>query len=261
MTVNDMKTRAERLMRSPLLSAGLILTAGVFIAFRWRSTDWTALATAKIGWLLLGGLAYAAALLALPIAATGGPDRRIWRAAFEAQLHKYVPGSVWQAQPLVAVGGLRLALRVGWATILTAAIAIAANVQGWVLVATSIALVCLIAVSGARLGWRFTAKGVFWAGVAALLMITSGALVAVGLGMDFVSVGRAVGAAWGFGVLAVPVPSGIGIREASMTLLLSEQGPPVAAAHRLLTLVVDVVVGSSAVLLGRCGNGSRSEAG
>ena len=248
MTVALWQQRAERLLRSPVLAVVLVAGAAVFIANRWHDADWSTLAAAHPAWLAVAGLGYGAALLALACTATGGPTTSAWPAVLEAQLHKYIPGSVWQAQPLIASGGTGLAARFAHATLLSAALAIAVGVGGWISLIAGLASGLLVAGAAWKLGPRQALISLGWSVVAVFLLASSGAAVAAALGFEPARAGRAVGAAWGLGVAAIPVPSGIGVREATLTVLLAEQGAAVAAAHRLVTLGVDVAVGTGALL-------------
>ena len=81
-----------------------------------------------------------------------------------------------------------------------------------------------------------------WAVVLAIGL--SGGILGAAMGMSFIATGRDIVSAWGLGVLVVPVPAGLGIRE----LYLSVAGTTgmaleVGVVHRLISLVADIVIG------------------
>ena len=109
-----------------------------------------------------------------------------------------------------------------------------------------------------------TAIGVAWrawgmkvairVGLLSLLVMAfvavSGALVGAGAGLGAAWAAREIAGAWGLGVLVLPVPAGLGIRE----LFLSLSEIPAASAqlglvHRVVTLAVDVLVGGVGFML------------
>lgn len=237
----------DRLLRSRLLSLTLIAIAGWFIVSRWVSADWSPLRSVDLGWLLVAATSYSLVPLGIAIGAGARLRNRLFRSVLAAQLHKYIPGGVWQAQPLVSAGGFSFAGRMALATFVTAGVAIALGTTGWVRLAALVTAGTLVAVYGWRSGARDGMLLLCAGGIAAAFMVGSGAAVSSALGLDGLRVGRAVGAAWGFGVIAIPVPSGLGVREASLTILLAGDGAAVAASHRLVTLVADVVMGAAGI--------------
>lgn len=234
----------ETLLRSPLVSLGLVAIAGWFISSRWVAADWSSLRSVDLGWLLVAAVSYVFVPLAIAVAAGAGFRSRLLRSALAAQIHKYVPGGIWQAQPLVAAGGLSFAGRMALATFVTAGFSIGIGTEGWVRLAALAAAGAAVVVYGWRLGAPSALLLSVAGGVAAGCMVGSGAAISSALDLESLQVGRAVGAAWGFGVIAVPVPSGLGVREASLTILLAGDGAVVATTHRLVTLVSDVVMGA-----------------
>jgi hypothetical protein len=243
--------RGERIIRSPVLGAVLVLGSVGFVVARWRSADWSVFADARLTLLAGAGAVYVVGVLALATAAAGRFDLAVWPRALESQLFKYIPGGVWQSQPLVEHGGIGLAGRFAWATLLGAALAVVGGGTGWVRVLAAVGVAALVAGLAHWLSVAAAAWGLVFACLAAVAIGASGGLVAGALGSDVPGSARAVAAAWGVGVAAVPVPGGLGVREAALTVILGDDAAPIAATHRLITLVSDATLGFTAMVYTR----------
>lgn len=275
-------TRRVRLAAQGLLAGGL-----VFLLIRlhsiWRDSHVT---LSHVGWPSLAG---AFALTAVGIAASGF----IWLAIlsrlgvrtqprwvaiyFQAQVAKYIPGSLWQyagraalsrvrGVPLRAVG-ISLPTELG-ASVVAAAALSSFLLQGWgVLLAAGLLLAVVVAGrrieanpghavrTGIRAGTAVVPLfAAAWLCIGCGFWLTAHALVAVRFADLLVYIG-AFSAAWVVGLLAVYAPGGIGVREAMLVAILhsrlgSADALVVAAASRVLIAVIDFAAAAlGAVLL------------
>lgn len=253
--------------------AHLLLLAGlVFVVLRVRSlwhgdhvelagVDWPALAGSFS--LAAAGTA-AGALIWLAILDTLGVSPRLrWTALFfQAQLGKYIPGSVWQyagraavaranAIPIRPVG---VSLPVEFISSGLAAASLAGLLLGWWGVAVVGSFAVLLSV--ARRPTRGRSTTVYATVRATLLYLPAWFL----LGGSFWLCARglvgvpdrdlpiymgAFAVAWLAGLLAVYAPGGLGVREAVLVALLSGRlgaadALVVAAASRLILVVADI---------------------
>jgi hypothetical protein len=258
-TIRAHATRlVERLAKSPVLGTVLVVVSATFIAGRWSAADLHELTDARVDWLVVSGLSYAGGVASLAMAATGRMQRSVLQPAFEAQLYKYIPGGFWQGGPWIRVGGLSLVGRYAAATVAAAVVSLALATTGVLLLACAALIIVVGIMLQPRIGWPTLARSSTLILLTVFLIAGSGAAIGFALGRDPLSMGRAVGAAWGTGVLAVPVPGGLGVREAALTLLEGAEAAPVAAMHRLVTLSTDVLLGIGAILYR---SGDRSSTG
>lgn len=216
------------------------------VGLRWPSMELDAFAQLQLLPVVGSAATYGFALLTLG-SFLWRPDRS-WTlvgSGMAAQLLKYVPGSIWQAQRLLAVGG---APSVGeFAAVAAMAAGIGMGVSGsWFVGLVGLLAALAVVAIVVRLLGVVVAVRIGLAGLAVVsLIVVSGALLGIALGLDSLDSGQTVVAAWGVGVLAVPVPAGIGVRELYFSLAEGgETGVQLAIAHRTLTLFVDVAVGS-----------------
>lgn len=306
-------TRLERLIsrgtglataRSVRVIGQLLLVVGlVFVLFRLRSLWRDAhISLNQVSWL---PLIAAFAIAALAVVATawiwllvvrrlGGRPERRWVGIFlEAQLGKYIPGSVWHyagRAALVGVEGLPLrvttfsvSIELG-ASILAALVVGALTVSVWAALAAAavifLVMVVLWQLPLPRLIRRHSAAGsssfVGTVGIAAALYVP----VTIGLGAAFWLMAGALvptkasllafyaGAfaiAWVIGLVAVFAPVGLGVREAILVALLRQKvgtadAVMVAVAFRALLTIVDVGAATAGALVLRGGRSSARPA-
>jgi len=234
--------RMKRLARSRLLTILLLAGSMLFVLLRWRDARWEALAGADIPLLLAGGVVYAGSLAAL-IAVIADGGRMMVAAGASTQLLKYLPGGIWLGQPLLAAGRMADIGSYAWGALVAAG---TATTLGAGAPFSYIGGLFTLAAIGFGL-WYFgirqgLMRSVYATGAGAAIVV-SGVVVSLALGGSGWSDGQAVGLSWAVGVFAVPVPAGLGVREAMMTLLGGTDAAPLAAAHRLVTFLVDVLVG------------------
>ncbi len=231
---------------------------------------------ARIAALAVGfGVYHAASVLTLrPI--YGGPALPIWGAA---QLVKYLPvpgsavlgivGSTVQrggtTRHGLAVTVRHALLQVGGAGMVGSA-AVAGRLADWLGVPAVIWLVVGVATSAAvgflavrSLGDRLAA---------ALLALTAVAWAVLGVALwygvsggtgDAITVGSGFVAAWTVGQLALPVPAGLGVREASLLLLVSPAlGEAGAVTFALGTRVVHIASDAALTAVVAARGGLRS---
>lgn len=211
-----------------------------------------------------------------------GGDAALRRGYALSQLGKYVPGGVWQfaGQAVSAARrGFGRARAAGLVALFTGQFAAAAalfapiaavalDASWWVralLIACGVAGVfCSFAASRRAVGWatrhRFTRRvgstlelpeRHAWNRSVVLLTlhhVLQGAALATVLGagrQSAFAVAVAYPVAWLAGLLAVPVPSGIGVREAVLAAMLAPTSVAAvmgaAIAHRLLNLIAEAV--------------------
>jgi glycosyltransferase 2 family protein len=295
-------TRLERLVsrcaglataRSVRVVGQLLLLVGlVFVGLRLRSL-WHEghIDLRRLSWPPLVGAALVAAAVVvatgfiwiLILRLLGGRPRPRWVAIFvEAQIGKYIPGSVWHyagRAALAGVEGLRVRATTVSVSIELAASVVAAAVVGMFVVGswTFAVVAAATAFVLALLSWRSPLRirhavraGVvavpLYVGVSLVLGIafwlTARALLPVG----FDDVGFYTGAfalAWVVGLVAIFAPVGLGIREAILVALLRSRlgtadAVVLAVVFRGVLTVVDVGTAAAAALVLRYGSRSRT---
>lgn len=215
--------------------------------------DFSGLQKLTAGRALLALMAYVGALLALAaIPGTVRPRTREIAGALKAQLVKYVPGGLWQAQPLLVAGGGGSVALFGIGVLAAAGLGLALSGL-WVL-ALSGGTVFLLCVLYVRFKWSpvQALRTALLVAVVVAGIALSGALVGTGLGIEATASGREVVGGWGLGVLAVPIPAGLGVREAYIGMVGAEDwGPVLALTHRVITIGGDVIAGLAGMALAR----------
>ena len=275
------------------IAAQLLVLAGlIFVLLRLRSI-WrdSHIDLSHIGWIsLLGAVALAAcamgasAFIWLAILRwLGASTRTRWVGVFfQAQLGKYIPGSLWQYAGRTAlarahqipVRPVAISLPVEFVGSTFGAAVLSLLIFGW-LGAVAVPIALLAGGIGLRL-WsnrRSTTGGTGRAAVRVALRATPLYIAAWPLtGISFWLTGRALvaaplrdlalysgafAAAWAIGVIAIYAPGGLGVREAVLVALLrgrigTADALIVAATSRVVLASVDVVLaGGGAVLLRR----------
>jgi uncharacterized membrane protein YbhN (UPF0104 family) len=257
--------------RVRLLGQLLLLTAVVFVVLRVRSlwhgghikvenVEWVAL----VGSLALAAFATAAsALIWLAILQDlGVRARRGWTGIFfQAQLGKYIPGSVWQYAGRAAVArsygipgrAVGFSLPIEFAASAIAAGSMAGFLLGWwgglIVAAVAIALILGDGLARDRRAARATIHATLfyvpvWLLLGASFWLCARALVAASL-HDLALYTGAFAVAWLAGLLAIYAPGGLGVREAVLVALLASHigaadALVVAAASRLILIAVDL---------------------
>lgn len=271
--------RRVRIVAQLLLAIGL-----VFVALRLRSI-WhdSSIDLGRVGWawlvgaLLLGAAAVvASAFIWLEILrGLGATSRPRWAGIFlQAQLGKYVPGSVWQYAgrgALASAHGLPLRLvakslpiELGASTYAAAAFSIL--LLGWWGVAGVVALLGAAPLAGSllrrdRVVLRTASRATVlyaatWPLIGVSFWMTARPFIHVPAG-DLPVYTGAFAAAWIVGLLAIYAPGGLGVREAILVLLLrdkigSADALLIAAASRGVFTLVDLsAAGVAFVALGR----------
>jgi len=278
-----------------VLGQVLLLAAIVFVVLRvrslWRgghivvgSVDWTLIAGALV-FALVGVVGTGFIWLGI-LERLGASTRRQWVAIFfQAQLAKYIPGTLWQY-----AGRLTLARRrnlPGRAVVRSMPVELGASLGGagiacllllgyW---GVPVAITAAAACSAVGFSIPTLRKGLSRELSATAMVTPSYAAVWVVMGASFWLTARALlpvppsqlpfytgafAAAWIVGVVAVYAPGGIGVREGLLVALLhSRLGPAdalvVAAASRILLTLTDVVVAGAAFLVLRRDHPSISE--
>jgi len=279
--------RSVRVVGQLLLLVGL-----VFVGLRLRSL-WHEghIDLRGLSWPPLIGAALVAAAVVvgtgfiwiLILRLLGGRPHARWVAIFvEAQIGKYIPGSVWHyagRAALAGVEGLRVRATTVSVSIELAASVIAAAVVGtlvtgpWTFVvvaaATAFSLAALWALSPLRVRSALRAGVVavpLYVGISVLLgvafWLTARALLPVSLG-DFGFYTGAFALAWVVGLVAIFAPVGLGIREAILVALLRSRlgtadAVVLALVFRAVLTVVDVGTAAVAALVLRYGSRSRT---
>jgi uncharacterized membrane protein YbhN (UPF0104 family) len=263
----------------------LLVAAAVFVVLRVRSI-WHGnhVEFANVDWLALAG---SFALAALGTAAGGliwlvildglGVKPRLrWAGLFfQAQLGKYIPGSVWQYAGRAAVARANgipvrpvgISLPIEFAAAAIAAGSIAAFLLGWwgalVLAAVAVLLVAGGRPMRSRLPAFVTIRATLlylpvWLVLGASFWLCARGLVAVPAD-DLALYTGAFSVAWLAGLLAIYAPGGLGVREAVLVALLhgrigAADALVVAAASRLMLILADVLLaGISTAMLRRRG--------
>lgn len=241
-----------RLVGSWWLGFVLAGIATVIVVSRWSSLDFETLVSVSPVAQISAAATYGAGLYAMAQMSSqpGARDSSVVAAGLSAQLLKYVPGSVWQGQRLLAVGGRQTVLRFALGVLTAAGASLAMSGR-----LSAIALGVAMASGALLVCWRTWGRPaanriLIWAIAVALSVFASGALVGWGAGLDLVWSGREIAGAWGLGVAAVPVPAGLGIRELFLSLSdAAEAAAKLGLVHRVLTLVTDAAVGMLGLVL------------
>lgn len=258
----------------------LLLVALVVVGVRLRSlwhgsrvelsgAGWVALAGAfacSAAGVAASGFAWLAILRRLAVA-----TRRAWAGVFfQAQLAKYVPGTVWQYAGRAALArsygiplrpvGVSLPIELG------AGLAAAGVLATLLLGAPGLALAAVLLAAAAALGRSSRAPRPVRVGAGVVPLY---ALVSLAIGVGFWLTARsllgvpagdvlvyigAFWAAWAVGLVAVFAPGGIGVREAMLVAILhSRLGAAdalvLAAVSRGILTVVDLAAAAGGVLL------------
>jgi uncharacterized membrane protein YbhN (UPF0104 family) len=280
-------TVAERATtkRARAIAQILLLAAIVFVALRARSlwhgshislsqVDWLAIA----GSFLLAAVATTAGAWIWLVILRGLGTRTQWRWAglfFQAQLGKYIPGSVWQYAGRAAmarsngipVRPVVVSLPIEFAASGIAAGVIGALLLGWwgAAVIGAVALILLAIERPARvrsLPLPTTIRATLLYVPVWLLLGVSFWLCARGLvavpASDLALYMGTFAVAWLAGLFAVYAPGGLGVREAVIVALLSSHigaadALVVAAASRLILVIVDVALAGAATAMLRHG--------
>jgi len=279
-------TVAERATerRVRVLAQVLLVAAVVFVVLRVRSlwhgshvelanVDWAALAGSFV--LAMLGTAAGALIWLVILDGLGVKPRLRWAGLFfQAQLGKYIPGSIWQYAGRAAVarsngipvGPVGVSLAVEFAAAAIAAGSMAAFLVGWWGALILAAVAVLLAASGrptrSRLPVHVTIRATLlylpvWLLLGASFWLCARGLVAAPAG-DLALYMGTFAVAWLAGLLAIYAPGGLGVREAVLVALLhgrigAADALLVAAASRLILILVDVLLAgvSTAVLRGR----------
>ena len=265
----------------------LLLAAIVFVALRVRSiwhgshielsrVDWGALA----GALVLGaaGTAAGAPIWLAILEALGVRTQRRWMGLFfQAQLGKYIPGSVWQYAGRAAIARtsgipvrpVGVSLPIEFVASSAAGGSMAAFLLGW-WGAVVVGAVAVLLAASERLS-RCQRPTVLATVRAALLYLPSWVLLGASfwlcarglLGVPVDDLAFYIGAfavAFLAGLVAVYAPGGLGVREAVLVALLSSRigaanALVVAAASRLVLILADVALAGTATAALRRGRG------
>lgn len=227
------------------------MAAFIVVAVRWQELDFSGLQRLTPISAVSATAVYLIALVALAfVPGQPRPTKRGVAGGLKAQLVKYVPGGVWQAQPLlVAGGGVTVALfAIG--VFAAASLGLAASGSRVLLVGGGLLFVFCVTYVRYKWGLSIAVRLGLLAAVATALIALSGAVVGSGLGLESIASAREVAGGWGLGVLAVPIPAGLGVREAYISLAGAEtSGPLLALTHRVVTLIGDVGVGLAGFML------------
>lgn len=245
-----------RWTRSWQLGLVLAVIAVIFVVINWQTVDFSVFSGLSTGDLILSALAYGAALwliayAVLPDRTAGGRNSRpILGSGLAAQLLKYVPGTLWQGQRVYATGGMGAVARFTSAGFLAAGVSLIISGRLLSSMLGVAAVVVTFGLSVRYLGSKVALRVALVSFIVSVGVATSGAFVGSSLGLDAVSAGREVAGAWGFGILVVPVPAGLGVRELYLSLASEAAlGPNLALTHRAMTLAVDFAIGSIGIWL------------
>jgi len=255
----------------------LLVVALVFVVLRVRSL-WhgSHIELAKIDWgALVGSFALAAiatvgaGLIWLAILRGLGVRTHLrWAGIFfQAQLGKYIPGSVWQYAGRAAVSrtygipgrAVGLSLPIEFAASAIAAGAMAGFLLGWwgalILAGVAIALVPGETIARDRRATVATIRATLlflpvWLLLGMSFWLCARGLVAVPA-HDLAYYMGAFAVAWLAGLVAIYAPGGLGVREAVLVALLggrigAANALVVAAASRLILILVDVLLAAVA---------------
>ena len=270
----------------------LLLAALAFGVLRLRSTwekttikldtvDWDAL----VGALVVAGAGVVATgfVWLLILNRLGIRTRPRWTAIFfQAQVAKYIPGSVWQYAGRVALArgrglpirpvAISMPIEVG-ASLAGGAI-VAALLLGWWAVPIGAAAVAACVAVARSSGSREESEERKINAVATAIPLYAAVLTLIGAGFwltaralvavpadRFVYYVGAYAAAWAVGLVAVYAPGGIGVREAVLVALLhpplgSGDALVVAFASRAVMTAIDIFLAGLGFLLLRGRNGA-----
>jgi uncharacterized membrane protein YbhN (UPF0104 family) len=267
-----------------VLAQILLVAAIVFVVLRVRSlwhgshvelgnVDWAALA----GSFALAALGTAAAaLIWLTILDALGvrPKLRWAWLFFQAQLGKYIPGSIWQYAGRAAVARANgipvrpvgVSLPIEFAALAIAAGAMSGFLLGWwgglILAAVAVALASADLTARDRRAAFATIRATLlylpiWLLLGASFWLCARGLVGVPA-RDLAFYAGAFAVAWLAGLVAIYAPGGLGVREAVLVALLSGRigaadALVVAAASRLILILVDVLLAGAATAAMRRG--------
>jgi uncharacterized membrane protein YbhN (UPF0104 family) len=263
-------TRRARVAAQALLAAGFL-----FLLLRLRSL-WRG-GHVELGQVGCGWLLAAAALAAVTVAGSaviwlvilrslGVATRRSWAAIFlQAQLAKYIPGSVWQyasraglaAADGVPMRAVALSLPIELASTAAAAASFAFLLLGW----WGLAPIAFLAAAGAAAGRRIAAVRSYplylatWVALAGGFWLTARALLVVPA-REIPFYAGAFAVAWLVGLVVIYAPGGLGVREAVLVALLRSRigaadALAVSLASRLLLVAVDGALGGAAIVFRR----------
>jgi len=261
-------TRRVRVLAQLLLVAALF-----FVALKVRSiwhgshvelanVDWAALAGSFV--LAAVGTAAGALIWLAILDGLGVKPRLRWAGLFfQAQLGKYIPGSVWQYAGRAAVARTNgipvrpvgVSLGVEFAAAAIAAGSMAGFLLGWWGALILVAIAVLLAAGGrptrSRLPAFVTLRATLlylpvWLLLGASFWLCARGLVAVPAS-DLALYMGAFAVAWLAGLVAIYAPGGLGVREAVLVALLhgrigAADALVVAAASRLILILVDVLL-------------------
>jgi len=182
----------------------------------------------------------------------------------QSQLGKYVPGAVWQYVGRAGLSRMRgVPVRVVMMSVsveVAAAIGVAAAFSSLLLGPFAAAAIIAAFVAIAGVTWRFTpaaygARVPRLVAAAAILYVPIWVLLSLSISLTAIGVADssfssslyyagAFALAWLVGVAAVPVPGGLGVREAVLVAMLRGRlgevdAAAVAAASRMILTVVD----------------------
>ena len=259
----DSLTLVLRWARSWKLGLLLMVVALAFVFVAWRDADFSGLTAAGWGSIAASAMAYGVAVLLMAAAVienTSSKSSTSLAAGLSTQLFKYVPGTIWQGQRILASDGVSGIGRFAGVVLIAAALGLGASGRG-----VSIAIALIVGAVVLGLTWRSSGQSaaarVVGLGLGVAIGISlSGAALGAGLGMEAGQVGREIAGAWGLGVLIVPVPAGIGVRELYLSLgATSDATAQLAIAHRSMTLVIDVAFGLLGVLITRASGQSPNQ--
>lgn len=273
-TLTDRATsKRARLLAQLLLGAALVF-AGLRVRSLWHGNH---VEVANVGWgALAGALVLAAAatigtaLVWLAILDTLGVRTQVrWAGIFlQAQLGKYIPGSVWQYAGRAAVARahgipvrpVTASLAVEFGASAAAAGSMAALLLGW-WGSAILAPLALLTIAIQRFSNRPAAVAAVramllylpvWLALGVSFWLCAHALVTVRAN-DLPVYTGAFAVAWVAGLLAFYAPGGLGVRETVLVALLSSRigaanALVVAAASRLILIVIDVVLAGLATV-------------
>lgn len=255
---SDALVRLQRVARHPMF--GLVIAViGIVVLVAGGRGEWmearASLGAANLGLVVVAGIAFGAGTFMLAMAATyalSGRERMLY-GSMASQALKYIPGSVWQTSFVFAEASISGVATFAGVTFFTAAVAL--GVSG-ILVLQLVGLAfasALLAVAVRRLGTRRTAVVGGMAVGSAAFIVASGVAVSASVGAS-INLGFDIGTSWAIGVMAIPVPAGLGVREGVMTVVADDAAAvvlAVSALHRVATTAADALVGGAGILLWR----------
>ena len=243
------------LARNPLFGGVLAIVGLTILAVSGRDA-WgnagDALETADIRWLAASCVAFAAAHLMLAFSITYAlrGAREVFFGSMASQTLKYVPGSIWQTSYIFAEATVKGVGIYVAATLFAAAAALSIADASAIRFVGIAGVGALLIAAVVRLGFQRAIRACSLAAGAAAFVVLSGMAIARSLGAGS-SLGLDLATGWGMGVLAVPVPAGLGVREGVLSVVSdSEPGVTVAASalHRIATTLADGIIGGLGIL-------------